>query len=296
MLLRRPSPEPSLIETVNDLDCYLANFWRAVRADPDQVAHHADWPVSEADLRARHRWLVNQKEFRSRMLVDPDFHDPKIAGWWVWGVSCWIGDGWCSSKAAAVGEIARAPEEWEARPHVTEGGMGVHAVGAAQPSHRRLGGVHAKRPSLERGGRGVQRSTVDTLAGLRTWFRELEVRLRRVRILCGDWKRAVGPALTTSWAAEAGVLLDPPYDPKMRKRTLYAQDSAGLAKDVRDWALEAGKDRRMRIALCGLEGEHAMPDDWEKVSWKAASETRNAANERIWFSPGCLDDNQLALF
>ena len=31
-------------ETVNDLDCYLANFWRAIAANPDAVAEAADWP------------------------------------------------------------------------------------------------------------------------------------------------------------------------------------------------------------------------------------------------------------
>lgn len=281
VLLGRPDPDPSMIETVNDLDCYVANAWRGIAFDPEAVAHYADWPVVEIDLRARHRWLArNKPAMQARLEEDPEYFDPKAAGWWVWGVSCWIGDGWCSSKAAATGESVK-------RPHLTEAGMGVHAVGA----------VHSKRPSVERGGRGVQRSTIDSGEGIRRWFLDLQARLRRVRVLCGDWRRCVGPALTTSWAETVGVLLDPPYDPKMRKATLYAQDAPGLSKDVRLWALEAGQDKRMRIALCGLEGEHAMPDDWEVVSWKAASETRNADKERIWFSPGCLrpDAGQLAM-
>ena len=53
----------------------------------------------------------------------------------------------------------------------------------------------------------------------------------------------------------------------------------------------------MRIALCGYEGEHGMPSDWECVAWKAGggygsqSDGRgreNAARERIWFSKFCL--------
>ena len=52
VLLARPNPRG--VETVNDRDAYLANFWRAVQHDPDAVAHHADWPVSEVDLSARH--------------------------------------------------------------------------------------------------------------------------------------------------------------------------------------------------------------------------------------------------
>jgi len=56
VLLARPT-EPR-IETVNDLDCHIANFWRAVQSDPDAVAKWCDWPVNEADLHARHLWLV----------------------------------------------------------------------------------------------------------------------------------------------------------------------------------------------------------------------------------------------
>ena len=91
VLLQRPFPIRT--ETVNDADTYLANFWRAVSADPDSVADAADWPVNEADLHARHLWLVKQVDFRERMMTDPDYYDAKIAGWWVWGLSAWIGSG-----------------------------------------------------------------------------------------------------------------------------------------------------------------------------------------------------------
>lgn len=94
VLLARPGG-PGKIETVNDADRYLANFWRAVTLYPELVAQNADWPVNEADLHARHKWLVNQAEFRERMHTDPEFCDPRIAGWWVWGLCQWIGGGWC---------------------------------------------------------------------------------------------------------------------------------------------------------------------------------------------------------
>lgn len=83
------------VETVNDKDCYLANFWRALASDPHRLAELVDWPANEADLHARHRWLLGQREFRERMMTDPDYFDLKIAAWWVWGLSCWIGSGWC---------------------------------------------------------------------------------------------------------------------------------------------------------------------------------------------------------
>jgi hypothetical protein len=60
VLLERPAWHTGKAETVNDADQYLANFWRALSRDPDAVAYHADWPVNEADLFARHMWLVNQ--------------------------------------------------------------------------------------------------------------------------------------------------------------------------------------------------------------------------------------------
>lgn len=47
VLLERPSTHVKRAETVNDKDSLLANFWRALAADPDAVAHHCDWPVNE---------------------------------------------------------------------------------------------------------------------------------------------------------------------------------------------------------------------------------------------------------
>ena len=47
VLLARPAFEGNRIETVNDADGHVANFWRALQADPDAVAYYADWPVSE---------------------------------------------------------------------------------------------------------------------------------------------------------------------------------------------------------------------------------------------------------
>jgi len=37
-------------------------------------------------------------ELAARLETDPDYYDAKIAGWWVWGLCCWIGGGWCSGE------------------------------------------------------------------------------------------------------------------------------------------------------------------------------------------------------
>lgn len=142
VLLSRPTPPR--IETVNDLDCYLANFWRAVAADPQAVAHHADWPVNEADLHARHQWLVNQADFRERMKSDPDYFDAKVAGWWVWGLSAWLGSGWCRIREAPPPvrlRSSRQPGEaftgkvGRQIPFVGNAGRGVHRGGGQRPCH-----------------------------------------------------------------------------------------------------------------------------------------------------------------
>lgn len=107
LLLSRPGwrPDVDWTETVNDKDGYIANFWRAVQTDPEQVAHYADWPVNENDLHARHSWLVRQRDNLVPSLEgDPDYCDPKIAGWWVWGMSVWIGSGFCSGNGAWFSE------------------------------------------------------------------------------------------------------------------------------------------------------------------------------------------------
>jgi site-specific DNA-adenine methylase len=302
VLLARP--HAPRIETVNDLDCYLANFWRAIAADPELVAHHADWPVNEADLHARHRWLVDQEGFREQMRSDPSFYDARIAGWWVWGICQWIGSGWCTAP------------EWTGR---TNAGRRARRVLAAQRPNIESGGVLArgvteKRPRLGRGGRGVSRqlpclhgdsgaagrgvhaSAVDeSQGGVIEWMLRLQDRLRQVRVCCGDWTRVLGPSPTTCIGI-TGVLLDPPYaDTADRSPGLYAHDSFTVAHEVREWAIAHGDDPKLRIALCGYEGEHQMPDTWECVAWKAhggyASNSKKRANqdrERIWFSPHCL--------
>ena len=97
MLFLRPHwPFEARIETVNDKNGYIANFWRALKNAPDRVADYADWTQNENDLHARHWWLKQQNDDLTRRLEgDPGYYDVKIAGWWVWGMCLWIGGGFC---------------------------------------------------------------------------------------------------------------------------------------------------------------------------------------------------------
>ena len=90
------APQPAALEVVCDLNGFIANFWRAVKHQPGEVAAAADYPVSHIDLGARHVWLMQQRERIGAEMQDPDWPgDAKVAGWWLWGQCCWIGSGWC---------------------------------------------------------------------------------------------------------------------------------------------------------------------------------------------------------
>lgn len=283
VLLARPhSPR---IETVCDRDGFIANFWRAVQADPDAVARYADWPVIEHDLHARHAWLIERRaELSERLMGDPEFYDARIAGWWLWGICLWIGSGWCSGKGP-----------WRA----VDGRL-VHLGDAGQGINRQL-------PHLDHGGRGIHRplaprgdvgACAQWSAHLRDTMRALADRLRRVRVCCGDWRRVVSPSVTTANGITA-VFLDPPYSGAVRTQGLYAVDGDDVAAAARAWAIAHGDDPRLRIALCGLEHEHAgtMPPTWTAVRWRRRGGYENQGHGRgrenrgrevVWFSPHCL--------
>jgi DNA adenine methylase len=88
-------PHASRVETVNDADALLVNFWRAVRADPASVARWADWPLTEVDLAARHGYQrAHAETLADRLRSDPEVFDVQLAGWWVWGLSGSIGEAW----------------------------------------------------------------------------------------------------------------------------------------------------------------------------------------------------------
>ncbi len=317
VLLGRPGGAGN-VETVNNKDGFVSNFWRAISTDPEAVAEFADWPCSENDLHARHAWLVRRRESLVAQLEgDPNFYDAQIAGWWCWGICLWIGNGFCSG----------------AGPWSVEDGQLVHLGTKGQGINRQLvhlgdkgrgtdaGGITRKRPILNNGGQGVnqrgivrRRQELHNLkkiqcadAPILDWFSSLSDRLRRVRICCGDWSRICGPSPTEKIGTTA-VFLDPPYGGEVgRDNDTYTCEDLTVAHDVRAWCAENGTNPELRIALCGYDGEHNELEalGWSVVAWKAKGgygsqgSTRgreNATRERIWFSPHCLDARQARLF
>ena len=120
------APDGKRIETINDFDGFVANFWRAIANDPEAVAHAADWPCNETDLFARHSWLVRQTaKLTDRLNADPDFYDAKIAGWWCWGACNWIGSGWCSGTGPWVFDGDNIVDNRQL-PHLGDAGRGIN--------------------------------------------------------------------------------------------------------------------------------------------------------------------------
>ncbi len=321
VLLGRPAEHVHTLETANDYDGLVANFWRAIQHDPEAVAQYADNPVNECDLHARHLWLLNHglPGLPEKLMADPDFYDPKIAGWWAWGICVWIGSGFCSGQGpwqnvdGIFTNIRAERVVWKQCPH-QGGGKGVNRKlphqGGGKGVNRKLPhlgdhgkGVNRKLPHLGDHGKGVNKllTTTTRLIMLTDWFQALANRLCEVRICCGDWSRVCGPSVTFKHGL-TGVFLDPPYSAEAgRDNDLYRVENNSIAHEVRAWALANGDNPLMRIALCGYESEYPMPDNWLEVPWKTGggygsqgngSGRANQHRERIWFSPHCLKQGQ----
>jgi site-specific DNA-adenine methylase len=282
------APDGKRVETINDADGFVANFWRAVSHDAEAVAHAADWPCNEVDLFARHSWLVRMSAgLQDRLNADPDYFDAKIAGWWCWGACNWIGSGWCSGTGPWVHD-GETLVDARKLPHLGDAGRGInrqlpHLGNAGQ-------GINRKLPHLS-AGQG------DRSAYIHDWFSLLQARMRDVRVTCGDWGRVVKDSVTTRHGL-TGVFLDPPYT---KGEMDYGAGGMGLgiADDVREWCAQNGQNKALRIVLCGHAGEHdaLLAHGWHIRAWTARKgyavtdeAVENSASETIWCSPHCVPE------
>ena len=255
VLLSNPHPAP--VETVNDADSWLSNFWRSVKLKPNEVAEAADYPVSEVDLVARHRWLCRQPDIAEKLKADPEWCDTKMAGIWLWGQCAWIAEGWGHSP------------QTEKLPHLGNPGRGINR----------------KLPHLGNPGRGEY---------IRSLMDRLSHRLRDVRIACGDWSRVLGPSVTIKHGMTA-VFLDPPY--AETEHSVSYNGGGSVWGDVCAWCEENGDSPLLRIALCGYLETWTAPAGWTVLPWKTAGGYGSQGNgrgksnrmrETVWFSPHCL--------
>lgn len=331
VLLHRPhkANRQNYVETVNDLDGAVCNFFRSVQMHPQETAEAASWPTIEADKHARQVALLKWRDENQleHLMGDPKFCDPEMAGWWAWSMCLQIGvfgagGPWWPDDTGRLRKQERGVERENGItrqvPFLGHGGRGVAQVGLREKGVGHTRSTEYQRDLLERDPREAE---VDwhpmTMPALRNWFGFLSARLRHVRILNGDWSRCLGNgALYTQpvrmGVGPAGVFLDPPYVLEERA-TVYTHDEPGIADDVRKWCLENGDDPRLRIVLAGFETEHAMLEDhgWRVVEWYSkgfmrggmgnigGAENTQMDRDRLWMSPHCLnphEDPQIGLF
>ena len=326
VLLSRPTGAGER-EIVCDTNGHICNFWRAVTQDPEAVAHYADWPTFHQDLTARHKWLRDWgAEHAAEITEDPEYCDAKAAGWWVWGISLWIGGAWCGSSddkrphvyntsggrgvSAQRDQIPRMSDKTGGRgvsaqrdqiPHVANelGGMGVSAQRKA---------LTDKRPYVRHkpGGQGVSAQRRDLGAraarhqSIVDWFVAIQDRLFGVAVLNRPWESALSPTLLMHTPSSAkppvGVFMDPPYRTTERKPTLYQSDIDGESDDtaVAAYAWAVANGGTFRIAYACHEGDFDIPPGWTystKSMGAIHRPDRKKRRDLIMFSPACIQES-----
>ncbi len=307
------APTPAALEVICDGSGFIANFWRAVKHQPAEVAKWADYPVSHIDLGARHIWLMEQRESVGAGLQNPDWPgDAKVAGWWLWGQCCWIGSGWCDWDRAGSARGQRREGRTGNRegdvdasdagmgvqaigqvPHASNAGMGVQAIGQVPHASNAGRGVQAigQVPHASDAGRDFDQLLTSSGRAAWQWLHKLAARLERVRVVHGDWSRCLNNHFGGDNTA---VFLDPPY---RAYEKLY-----GVAQPVADAVAQWARDNEhLKVALCGHKGDYDMPG-WTAVEWSrgrltyGGSKTTNA--ECVWYSPACrqIETAQSELF
>lgn len=274
------APKPASLEVIGDANGFVANFWRAVRYQPGEVARWADYPVSHIDMGARHVWLMAQRDMLASSLQAHDWPgDAKAAGYWLWGQCAWIGSGWCDwwrdTPLTGTGQI----------PHLTSPGQGIHAIGQV--------------PHVSDAGRGIQAlgkiphvsdagitppDDIITSSGRTAWvwLHKLAARLERVRVVHGEWFRCLNNHYGDT---ETAIFLDPPYK---AFEVVYGGAEKRVADVVEDWARE---NSHLRVCIAGHVGDYNLPG-WTEEPWTRKRLTYSGSGttdkEVLLFSPACI--------
>lgn len=272
---------PSRFEILNDQNSFVVNYHRAVQNDPEQVAKYADNPSSEADLIARYRYLAfhEKQKFIDKIKLDSEFYCPKRAGYFVWGLSLWIG---IDAFLRMTGDL------WRKFPELINA-KGICRRDKIVVKDGKLLTVEAKRKAVQE------------------CFETISNRTRYVTTTCGDWKRVI-KSDSIYKKGIVGIVFDPPY-PEDTYKEKSEGDMYGEMTDtgtkIRNQLLKKAKRlgamKNVRIAICGYSGDGyeklVKKYGWTEVPWKTSggyanlgtTNRDNRFKERIWFSPHCLN-------
>lgn len=246
--------------TVNDLDGMITNFWRSVKYSPRIVAEEARRPRSELDLIACHRELCkNRGNLTEKLVCDPIYHDPKIAGWWVWGMSTAVGDRW----------LQHYPDSDEIR--------------AALPKLE-TGGIHS---DYEGGLERWMQDLADHLTGTRilcgSWERAVSASTLEYR----DWD--TGIFLDPPYRGEH----------RRKNIYTFDVADAELHEQIEAFCLRVGAKTKIALCGYEGDFNLPSDWEcltWKATggySHKGGQGETNASRERIWFSPAAQNPQQI---
>lgn len=253
------NPNPAKIETINDIDHFLTNFWRSVSQDPDTVAKYAEYPVHETELHARHKYLIQSAtpEFTQKMHDDIHFYDAEKAGYWVYGIGASVGNNWLQPKGL------------NAMPMLSSAGGGVHGL-----THNVKEWMHA-----------LQKRTKRVRVTCGDWKKILTPSISYN-------SKGLSPKEIT------GVFLDPPYSFATRDK-VYKEDNDIFHEVLNWAIDNGNNPRLRIALCGYQENqvfpEGWITYSWETNGGMAAlgngQGKDNAKKEVIWFSPHCLSIN-----
>lgn len=142
------------------------------------------------------------------------------------------------------------------------------------------------RPHIDRSLKGVHRTSLEEV-------KQAAERLSNTTLLCGDFERAMTPAILKRFPT-VGIFLDPPYSVSTgRKANLYAKDSEASADlNAQQWAVDHGES--CKIVFAGYAA--ALLDDagWDQRQWDApqgmsySESNNNKEKETLWISPSII--------
>lgn len=284
VLLNRPHyPFKDLrYEIINDKDGFISNVWRAIQFAPQETAKICDWPINHADLSARKRYLCNHEaDLLKKLIADPEYFDVKIAGYWIWAASCWIGSGLTRFNAIPVLNQNKGVNSIGQRPDIINN-HGVHSICQIPRLSHNIG--------------------VNSLDNIYSFFDKLSARLRHVKVVCGDWTQVCGgnwQDIDTSTSGGVGIFFDPPYGVDDRDNKLYNCESKTVSLDVESWCAERGNKPSYKIVIAGYESEYKslVNAGWKTYQWSANGGYGNTGNgqgnknrhrETLFISPHCF--------
>jgi len=276
VLFARPNYIPSRHkEIVCDKDGFVANFWRALKYSPNEVAKYVDYPCNHIDLIAIKRYLLDNKDsLYEKLTNDIEFYDAKLAGYWAW---------------VFVYSIFPLVRDTNTRPNIMGGtGLCSYPLIEMYDASRDVDDV----------------SLLDKPYNLTIyrWLRVLSERLRFVIIVCNDFSEVLEGHPSVFDGNSIGIFFDPPYGINDRKDDIYMVDDKDAPKRVKDFCIEFGNNPLYHIVIAGYEEyEGLLNYGWRVFKWKAnggfsglsgSSLTRgkvNASRETLYFSPHCRD-------